>query len=406
MLRVGTYESPDGLVVITPKRLKKWRENFQRMSSTGYRVPMSWDHADNLEDAVPVKMGADRSAHRSAKNTAGLVTDFRISQDGNSAELVIDAEGRAAEQARSNRVFVSPVIFPNWKDGAGNLYNDVITHVDFVDHPVDYAQQPFRELTARSATPIVACAIRMGLGKPISMATGMFDDENDDVAETGDELDTAAAVPGDGDGDGIPNEGDDAAAAPASEPANDPRLEVVIMFLTDLGLNLPEIKTGDDLVSVLYRTASGADEDEPASGDGAAAQSTVVDPGMQAMSLRVKELESVLVNQAKNAVTERLGFLLKTGRCTKHEHDAQVAKLGALRMSVANDGTPKSNDVIAWAESRAGVPVGTFANTGKPKTRMGLGKGADTVVEPPALDTGKSISEERANELASEILGW
>lgn len=413
-LPCGTFHSPDGQVVITPQRLRTWALNFQRMGQNGYHVPMSWDHADNLEDAVPVKMGADRTVQRSAKNTAGLVKDFRLAKDGNSAEIVIDAEGRAADQARCNRVFLSPVIFPEWKDGQGNTYKDVITHVDFVDHPVDSKQQPFREVAA-NATPILACAIRMGLTKPIKMGFPNAEDETkkDDASDNVDADDTGAA--GDAGGDGVVNEGEpneqpgDGNEPPADDKPSDPRLEIVAMYLTELGLNLPVINSADELLGFLFREASGAEEPEGGSGNNEGG-TEVADPGMQAMSLqRIKDLEAILEKQAKASLTADLEKLLKTGRCTKAEHDAQAVKLGTLRMSVGNDGKAAANDVTAWVESRKAIPLGTF-HGGKPITRMGLGKRKAEVADAPLLPAGGASgtvpTEAEAEEMAKSICGY
>jgi hypothetical protein len=56
------------------------------------------------------------------------------------------------------------VILNSWKDGANNEYRDVITHVDFVNHPVDHSQGPF----VPAEQPIL-CGIRMGLSAPATL---------------------------------------------------------------------------------------------------------------------------------------------------------------------------------------------------------------------------------------------
>lgn len=186
MLRVGEYASPDGVVTITPERLKHWETQHARLSQR-YAVPMDWDHADTPADAMPVNLSAYK---RSSRNTVGRMKDFKVGQDGQSAEIVMEIHDVDAQRkADDNTVYVSPVIFESFTDGAGERYEDVITHLDIVSYPVDYSQTGFAPLV--EAGDCVACGIRMGLqsspgffrlGKPV-------DDEEDDEDDDEDYLD-------------------------------------------------------------------------------------------------------------------------------------------------------------------------------------------------------------------------
>lgn len=159
VLRVGKYHSPDGVVEVTPARLNHWAVQHAKLTQAKQVVPIAWDHADNESDLQPVAMDAFNRRKRSAKNTVGHLKEFRVSDDGQSAELTLDVHDQlATAKASDNSVFVSPVILSKWQDGAANVYHDVITHVDFVNHPVDHSQGPFEP-----ATETIACALRMGL---------------------------------------------------------------------------------------------------------------------------------------------------------------------------------------------------------------------------------------------------
>jgi hypothetical protein len=165
ILRVGTHHSPDGPVRVTPKRLRHWARMHRSLRKNNQTVPVDWDHADDPTKAVPMSTGEFRRKRRSAKNTVGHLHDFRVSKDGQSAEITLDLHRKSAvEAAKKNSVFISPVIFEKWQDGGSNGYKDVITHVDFVNHPVDSSQSPFKSCKPNT----IACAIRMGLdtGRP------------------------------------------------------------------------------------------------------------------------------------------------------------------------------------------------------------------------------------------------
>jgi hypothetical protein len=162
MLNVGKYVSPDGEVDVTPERLNRWAENHQKLRAANYRVPMQWDHADQPEKAWP--MSADNfKSNLSAENAVGQLADIQINEDGNSATIVMEVHDSAAQdKADNNTVFVSPVIFEDFTDGHGNHYEDVITHMDMVNYPVDHSQGDFEPV--QNETGVVSCGIRMGLG--------------------------------------------------------------------------------------------------------------------------------------------------------------------------------------------------------------------------------------------------
>jgi len=177
ILKVGKYHSPDGIVNVTPKRLKHWAEMHRSLLDAGQVVPVEWDHADDPTQAIPLS-AEEYKKKRSAKNTVGHLKDFKVAEDGKSAEIVMNILRKSAkESAESNAVFVSPVIFGQWRDGAGNDYKDVITHMDFVNHPVDNSQGPFQKCEPGT----IACALRMGLDVGHPVVFRMADDVEDDT---------------------------------------------------------------------------------------------------------------------------------------------------------------------------------------------------------------------------------
>ncbi len=132
---------------------------------------MHWDHGDDIEDLSPIGLGAFRDKKtRSAQNSVGRMVDFRLMPDGQAAEVTFRTSDReATRKVREGDVYVSPVIMPRWKIGTGQNLQDVITHLDLVNHPVDHSQGPAREI---KDSPAIACALRMGLDvKPYRLAS-------------------------------------------------------------------------------------------------------------------------------------------------------------------------------------------------------------------------------------------
>ena len=174
ILRAGkTYHGPDAKVTVTPERLRHWAEGVKRLQSAGYEIPMHWDHSAERELLEPIKLDQLKEGRsRSAANTVGVLRSLTVAEDGQSATIHVEPRDEKAREAmEKNRVFVSPVIFPEWTDGANQTHTDAITSVDLVNHPVDYSQGQFEP-----ADEPLCCAIRMGLD-PAQVYRLAFDEE-------------------------------------------------------------------------------------------------------------------------------------------------------------------------------------------------------------------------------------
>lgn len=400
-----TFVSPDREVPVTRERLQHWADGFRRLTAAKYNVPIDWDHATTMDGLVPVKM-SEQKKRRSAKDTVGELAGFDLAPDGNSAVLTFEvSDKRAIEQADANRVFVSPVILDKWKDGHGNEYSDVITHVDFVNHPVDYSQGPFIKATEPGT---VALAIRMGLDANVCRLASDDDDEGNPFAK-------------DGDGDGVAGEGaaDQTAAdaAPAKNPDMPPaqtdkgKVEAVLAGLNQKGIVLPSDFdfAADSALDILLAAinsslkASQEAEAEAAANEEANDDSqgdfTVADPGYAALSLQAQTALNYAERQHRNSIQTRLDVLAKTGRCTPDERNAKAGLLGAVKLSLTAEGQPEQGDLEKWIESRESVPAGTFWSD-EQKTR------ASQVVEPHIqMSTDGILPPDDAKKIADWALG-
>jgi hypothetical protein len=83
-------------------------------------------------------------------------------------------------------------------------------------------------------------------------------------------------------------------------------------------------------------------------------------PSIATMSVQARAAMSFGERMHRDSIAARIDGLLKTGRCTPAEADAQMRALTAVKLSLTNDGQPIKSDVDKWLDSREPVPVGTF----------------------------------------------
>ena len=453
MLKVGVYHSPDGVVEVTPERLKHWERQVQAIQSVGYAIPSHFDHANDEELLTPISETELRAKQsRSAKNTVGKLKSFKVAPDGRSAEIVLHTlDPKATQSVASNTVYVSPVIHPKWKDGAGNQYPDALTSFDLVDWPVDHSQSSFTPLVRMGQR--VCPAIRMGASKPyllerdgmsttvaakqvknrsqaarksrfqaalkeglLRMGSDYDPDDDEDKNKPGNQAPSDSSdSDGSADGSDTPTPSDDASPTDTigADDAQAPDLlDSVLNLLGEYGVTLPDDTTDENLIPHL-RVALTAllsmqgDEDEPdgdendLSPDGKPnampqpVQATIATMSVQQRKMldRAAVAERALAETHRGSVTQRLAALLRSGRCTPAEHDEHLRTLGTVRMSMQDDGTFKPNRIDYFIEDRETVPEGTYW-TDKQRTDSIAKK--LSVVEPPDQITtggGRSHSE-------------
>lgn len=388
VLNVGEYHSPDGTIVVTPERLQHWKTQVNRLQSAGYVIPIHWDHASNKDVDLlePIKLDTlRRNKDRSAKNTVGKLVAFELGPDGKSAEITVEALNKDAKKSmETNTVFVSPVLFEKWKDGAGNQYTDTIGSVDLVDYPVDYKQGPF--------VPVVdarmSCVIRMSSApnQIFRLSETTMEKEYDDEKETGAE--------------DITKMSDDAPAEPSPEEPETGGTSVadVLASLSMLKIILPEDTTTENFLERLRPALATAiahgeqpdkEPEEPASSLPPEEEPTVVtNPHIAAMSARLRAFENTLIEQGREAIKKRFEACLKSGRITPDEHNKMLKRVGVQKMSLDESNKLVAGDVALWLESRESLPAGAVWSPDERIKRMGV---AD-VDHPGPIDHSRTIS--------------
>lgn len=414
VLRIGTYYSPDGEVPVTRERLQHWRNEFCRMKAARQVIPVDWDHAEqsNRAGLTPLSLG-DFRRRRSARNTVGHLVDLDVTDDG--AVLTLDVpDDDAAAKADKNLVFVSPVISPTWRDGAANEYADCITHVDFVNHPVDHSQGPFERVPAESLNqqPAIACALRMGLGtqfytprqgainmaeKDVKIVLRMSSEDTADgfftrggktfpITVDGGEGALKTVKPSKGRG-GKPREkrkagkkavknlslvrmaeGEPDQVADVIPEDDYDSIDEILDMLEEFNIRLPDDTTDENLLDRLrtaLHTAMAHKEDngeiEPEAPEVPPAPMATDEPPAadtpQAMSLAATR---AVVEQYRGALLSRLKKLRDAGRCTAEEFADKSGSAKAVLLSLSASGRPCKVELDRWIESREAVPAGTF----------------------------------------------
>lgn len=381
MLKVGTYHAPQGVVVVTPERLKHWESETRRLQSAGYAIPSHFDHGSTYDLQKPIEMDVlNRGVERSAASTVGKLRSFKVMPDGKSAEVVLETLTPAAkEKVESNAVFLSPVIYPQWKDGAGIEYRDVITSFDLVDHPVDYSQTSF------------VPAVRMGLTeqpKPFLLSIQMAD-ENDQV----DNSETPA---------------NDTPASPVEDKTQDTsssaKLSGIVSALAQMKVILAPDTDGDNFIDRLESAllTAAAQKDEPKEEGEEKIDTTPItqaDPMIATMSLRIKQLEEDKIQSVRDQKKAQLQTLLEQGRLTPAEHNALNNQLQAVKMSVIPGKEVSAGEIDVWLKARAGLPVGTLWTDEQRTKATTL-----SVIEAPQSWSNKDALTPKAVEAGVEVL--
>lgn len=147
ILKPGVYQSPDGEVVATPARLRKFAATCAKMSQAGNKIPVPWGHHSNAvpgQDTDP-DFKAFASSRYNAGYTEGMSYDpkeglvWEANLPGVECEggqLVTMAELPDGRKVKTVIDEVSVAIAPRFKDGQGNVYEDAITHIALTPLPV------------------------------------------------------------------------------------------------------------------------------------------------------------------------------------------------------------------------------------------------------------------------------
>lgn len=242
----------------------------------------------------------------------------------------------------------------------------------------------------------------------------------DDDEEMLDDADNAAAPASDSDGS-TPTPSDDVSPTDtmgASDEQAPDLLDSVLNLLHEHGVTLPDDTTDDSLVNhlrvaltaLLSRDGEDEPEDEMLDVDSPDAMPQPVAPTIATMSVQQRKAleraaiaEKALAETHRGGVTRRLADLLKSGRCTPHEHDSMLRTLGTVRMSMTDAGGFKPNRIDHFIEDRETVPEGTYW-TDKQRTQA-IGQRLSVVEPPETITTGGGRAQSEYAEAVRALGG-
>lgn len=379
-----TFISPDGKIDVTLDSKKHWAKNVNSFVGRGFDLPVFWDHPDDPQLSRPVKRSGRRMR---AKDQAGWLTKAEVSADG-SLDLEFDIPNKDdAKRVEHNLAKVSPVIWDQLEDGAGQVHENVFGAVDLVVHPVDHTQGKF-EPVEESA---IACSlVRMSLNSKKPKVFRMADD-NDMVDEEVTE-----------------SESDDSSIEETPVTNDSGRLEAVIGSLAGMNIILSDDTNEENFLEHLEQallTAAAFEGDTDGTGEinTGTEDLDTASPEFAALSLERKQtirMKQHFDKKHREDVAKRLSLLVEEGRCTPAEKKHYAPRLASIRLSLDDKGNHQPGSVEAFIASREAVPKGTFW-TKEQRTRMSKLE----VAKPPSGLLGVDVDDQDADEIVNQVFG-
>jgi hypothetical protein len=132
LITTGTWERPGAALVmdVTQERMDEWVRKFYEMKTAGIKVPFPYDHSYD------------------PRENAGFVTELK--REGESLYAVIEVPRE--EDAKLMGTVIQDVsisVNPNFVDGTGRKWGEVIEHVAATNYPVVSGQGNFVEMARR-----------------------------------------------------------------------------------------------------------------------------------------------------------------------------------------------------------------------------------------------------------------
>lgn len=176
----GSYQTPEGPSLVTPERIRHWRDSLAAMLREGYKPPLSWGH---VSKALPAS--DDEQQLWTAKFVAGKITGSEIDPTtgdfyllGDAPGVEIDAEGRLLSETtlpdgRKVKSAIEEVSIGvrDWTDGKGRLWKDAPVHLALTPLPVwvpEGGQPPFEtdSQPAGQHFSLARCLYRFATSEP------------------------------------------------------------------------------------------------------------------------------------------------------------------------------------------------------------------------------------------------
>lgn len=125
VLKVGTWLIGEEEWNVDEETLEDLVKNFRLAKERGVEMPVVWNHS------------------KDARDTIALIEDLH--KDGEKLFVLFEAERQEdIERIGTSIKEVSPEVLSPWRDGLGNEYSIMLTHMGLVNHPVVAGQENFQ----------------------------------------------------------------------------------------------------------------------------------------------------------------------------------------------------------------------------------------------------------------------
>ena len=214
----------------TPTTFRRWIDNFDKMIAAGLSVPAPWRHEAKAE---PVRLKADQQ-DVDAYNNGGWWKKLWLDDDGAIWGTVHVPRESDADRVGKTVRECSPLAADEWKDGKFADYDDCLTHIAMVTHPIAPGQENFvrRDGTQVDQPEAIAAAIAEDCyGVALSSFNLLLSDAQMQALQAEETTTTTRVV------------------------AAEPTIQDVISVLRDLGVALPDDTTAENILERLMVAA-------------------------------------------------------------------------------------------------------------------------------------------------------
>jgi hypothetical protein len=326
----------------SPERLQHFADQYNEMHEAGLKVPSPWSHDQN----GPVVKKEDLA---NSKNNAGWWNLF-VDKDGDLSGEVDVPLKEDSKRIGTTVKEVSPLIRKKFVDGSGRIWEDVITHVALVTHPIQAGQDEFKPVANAEEVSIA-----------MSCYLGPLDDE--DSSATDPSQDKSGDPKTDNTGD------------PKSEPYS---VTDALKCLRGAGIDLPEDTMPDNLIErivVACRAIKGKEREDTKNDDpnqvgpnGAKEQPQPIAMGDTTMTdVQVtKQLESyknLAQTTVKGSLVNRIKSLIDSGRIsTAYAKEHLEPLVTGYQLSLTDDGAVEAGQLELAISLIEKMPVNNYAN--------------------------------------------